>query len=577
MAAGAPIDAGGLYFREAMTALPRLLAATDREPHSRTYGCVDRDYWGWKFRDFPLTMLQLAAHPLALAWQGPRLGNPYHHNPVVFRWIEAMIRHVLQRQHRDGAFDSVAPNTKDYGVTLAVVYGVIETLTVLGDAASQPLRALARDAVQRACDFALPLDEEYAFISNHQALFAMAFLNASVLLDDRRCRERASAIVASILGRQAEDGWYPEYGGPDPGYESLGILFLATYWRRTQEPSVLASLRRSIEFYAHCVHPDGSVGGVYGSRCTSLYVPAGFEILAPHLTTAAGIAAFMRERLQRHNVVTPATCDLPNLPPLLYGYLEAGRSALPARTPSPTLPCQSLEGVYRFDASGLAAAGTRRYYAVMSMAKGGVIRIFDRHTERLAYEDAGYLVQARRSWTSQAPGLGVGLPPESPDEVVCEAPFVDVRQEALTPGRLLVLRLLNLTAFRSRTLARAVQRRVIRRLITGWRIGPLRLRRSVVFGHDSVRFRDCLEATTRLPRSIVHLSRALTPMHMGSANYFHPSQLIPTFHPDCASLGVELHARGRAVHEFTITFPGEPVTGCGTALDGSRPAEVPRS
>ena len=28
------------------------------------------------------------------------------------------------------------------------------------------------------------------------------------------------------------------------------------------------------------MHPDGSAGGEYGSRCTALYVPDGFEILA---------------------------------------------------------------------------------------------------------------------------------------------------------------------------------------------------------------------------------------------------------------------------------------------------------
>ena len=35
-----------------------------------------------------------------------------------------------------------------------------------------------------------------------------------------------------------------------------------------------------MEFLAHAVHPDGSVGGVYGSRHTHLYVPGGLERLA---------------------------------------------------------------------------------------------------------------------------------------------------------------------------------------------------------------------------------------------------------------------------------------------------------
>src|SRR4030095_3037466 len=313
-------DAGAVYLRQAIAAVPRLLAGEDRQPESATYGSLDRDHWGWKFRDFPVTMLQAATYPLALAWRAPGPDNPYRDNPLLLGWIRGALEHSLRRQHRNGSFDSVAPNTMEYATTLGMVYWLTEPIVVLGEAAGDELHRAVCETVRRACDFALPREESHAFISNHQAFSAVAFLNASSLIGDLRYRERAEAIVTAILAKQSADGWYSEYGGPDPGYESLGIFYLATYWQRTQAPSVLDSLRRSLDFYAHCVHPDGSVGGVYRSRYTSLYVAGGFEMLGPRVPTAAAIAAFMRERLDRHNVVTPATCDAHNLAPLLYGY-----------------------------------------------------------------------------------------------------------------------------------------------------------------------------------------------------------------------------------------------------------------
>jgi hypothetical protein len=242
---------------------------------------------------------------------------------------------------------------------------------------------------------------------------------------------------------------------------------------------------------------------------------------------------------------------------------------------APLLPCQTLDGIRTFKTAGVAVVGARRYYAVMSTSKGGVVRIFDKQAERITYEDAGYHVQAERSWTSQALGLGTPVPGDAPDEIACETPLVEVCQEVLTPGRLLILRLLNLTLFRSRTLASAIQRRVIRRLITARRPGPLRLRRSITFGCDAVRVHDRLETTGRVSPLTVRLPRAFTPIHMGSAKYFHTSQLEPLRDRDCTALGPELSARGRVVHEFVISFPGEPTAGASAPMDGSAKLEAP--
>ncbi|MGH9901029.1 MAG: hypothetical protein ACRD68_04220, partial [Pyrinomonadaceae bacterium] len=457
------------YWAGVLKAAGRLVANLDREPDSTSYGSFDREHWGWKFRDFPITMLQSAVYPLALLWQTPHPENPYHRNPQALAWVEAAVESIRRRQHRSGAFDGTGPHTQEYGVTLAMCYFLCEVTRLVGGELSPAVRRRIDEVVRRGCEFALGAGEDYAFISNHHALYALAFHDAGALLDEPRYGRRAEEIIDQIVSEQSGEGWYREYGGPDPGYESLGIFYLATYWERTGSERLLASLRRSVEFYSHFVAPDGSVGGVYGSRHTSLYYPGGFEILAREIPLAAKVAEFMRERLGEHNVVTPEVCDAENLPSLSYSYLEACRAAAPpARGGAlPPLPCEALDGLRHFPESQLSVAGTGEYYAVVNAAKGGVCRVFDKRTGRVAYEDAGYIVRAGgRRWTSQMQGLGRRADSERADEIVCEARLAEVRQMLPSPANFILLRALNLTLFRSLGLGNWLRRLIVGRLIT---------------------------------------------------------------------------------------------------------------
>lgn len=540
----------------------RLLSCLDRELPSRSAGNCDREHWSWKFRDFPVGVLQNAVYPMALLWRRSFPGGGYRQNPRLLEWISTVLEQTLGRQRPSGAFDSFAPNEEDAGSTLFIAHGMIQAVRVLEDALGDSMRARCLDGIRRACDFAAARDETHAYLSNHQALFAGAFLEAGDLTGEQQYRRRGHDIIGRILERQSADGWYQEYEGADPGYESLGIFHLAMYWQRTGDARLLESLRRSVEFYAHCVHPDGSVGGVYGSRHTSLYFPGGFEILAGEIPMAAAVARFMRGRLERGNVVTPATADMENLIPLAYSYLEACCGADPTG-PIPPLPCESLRGVRRFPNSGLTMAGADNYYAVVHARKGGVCRVFDKQKETIGYEDAGYVLRSgKKRYASQLIGLSSAVPGVGDAEVRCQAQFAEVRQEQLTPGRFLLLRLLNLTLFRSERLGAWLRRRIIARLILAKHTAPIRLERSVRFENEAVHFQDCIRLEQPIPIDELELPRSFTAIHMGSAKYFHASELETTLQAPVGGMAAELNRRHEARCEFTVRFTssGEAVS-----------------
>jgi len=546
------------YLAAAWAAAPRLLSLLDREPASATLGSFDREHWAWKFRDFPLGMQQTAVYPLALLWVHPFAGSPYYQNERLLQWIFAAIEQTLRRQHSNGAFDAFAPNEQDPGPTLGVLHGLLEAWRLVAAEAPPQLAEQFRAATRRACDFSMRREETeiHAFVSNHWALFAVALLDAAELLGDERYRRRAEWVIARILREQSSDGWYNEYGGPDPGYESLGIFHLAVYWRRTGSVELLDSLRRSVEFLAHCVHPDGSVGGCYGSRHTSLYFPGGFEILAAQIPQAASVAGFLRERLNRGNVLTPAISDAENLPSMIYTYLEAALAAQgPASDPAAgALPCESLKGVRHFSHAGLSFAGTDAYYAVVHGKRGGLCRIFDKQAQRPAYEDSGYLIRAgSKLMSSQFQGQGTEEE-ASAREVKCTADFAEVRPLVPTPARFLLLRLLNLTLFRSLALGEWLRRQIISRLILTRPAGPFRLRRKVEFRPEAVEFFDRLEVTAPVEVQTVELPRSFVGIHMGSAKYFHPAELAPTQDVPLTGAARALNSRRHAEIHFRIEF-----------------------
>ncbi len=568
-------DAAVFYSAAALAEAPRLLSLLDREPQSPTYGSFDREHWAWKFRDFPLGMQQTAVYPLALLWRHPFSDSPYHQNERLLQWIFGAIEQTLARQHANGAFDAFAPNEQDPGPTLGVLHGLLEAWRLAGEHAPAPLAQRFHVAARKACDFAMRREETetHAFVSNHWALFAVAFFDVAELLGDQHYRRRAEAVIARILREQSPDGWYNEYGGPDPGYESLSLFHLAVYWQRTGSREVLESLRRCIGFYAHCVHPDGGVGGVYGHRHTSLYFPGGFEILAPQLPMAASLARYMRERWHRSNVLTPGVSDAENLPSMCYTYLEA---ALAAREPSTTepLPYERLEGERHFPDSGLLVVGNLNYYAMAHTKRGGLLRVFEKPAGKLAYEDAGYLVRAGgRLWTSQMAGLGAAA--RSGKTATCRTQFCEVRPLVPTPGRFMVLRLLNLTLFRSLLLGEWLRKLIVKRLILTRHTGPLALCRTLAFHAEEIEFRDQLTLVQPMPVEEVALPREFTAIHMGSAKYFHPSQLDPLPSPPVEGIARALN-RGRAENEFKLVFaPGKKpeIVGCAGAPPITAPIE----
>ena len=68
---------------------------------------------------------------------------------------------------------------------------------------------------------------------------------------DIQAESKAKNLLARILANQSVEGWFSEYQGADPGYQSLCTYYLADVHRVRPDWQLLEPLRASISFLQH--------------------------------------------------------------------------------------------------------------------------------------------------------------------------------------------------------------------------------------------------------------------------------------------------------------------------------------
>ena len=515
------------YFPLALRQLPRLLSCGDREPFSLTYGCFDRSFWAWKFTDFAGSRFQEAAYTLAHLYRSDR-DNPLRAQAKALAWTRAAMAYWRTLQHSDGSFDEAYPFEHSLAATAFTGFYVGEAFELIADELSDAERAELRTAFARAGDWLCRNDEHHGVLSNHLAAAAAALTVIERITEDSRFGARAGHFLRRIYDRQSPEGWYDEYGGADPGYQTHGTFYLARIWQLTNDKTLLDSLARSLAFLKHFIHPNGTLGGEYGSRNTEFYFPAGFEMLAPACADAASIARFMRPFVAQSVPAGLAMMDRYNLLPMLNNYLFAVTACGDAPTPASAtalLPCEQ-EGEWHFPDAGLLVRATAAYYAVIGLSKGGVIKLYDRRKGRLAASDCGYWVRLgdRRIVSSQSLTRPTRYRMDG-GRIELDAEFVQVNQRVMTPWLFMAFRLFSLTWGRFQAIADRIKRILVEALVRRRRTVPLALRRTITLHANSLLVEDALTAPAGLAVETVTAGDKFATIHMGSSRYFQEQEL----------------------------------------------------
>lgn len=505
---------------------PRVFSLMDRDRFSRTAGCMDRTFWAWKFVDFPGARFQEGLYTMAYLYATELAGSPYHRSGALLEWISAGLRFWSSIQHRDGSFDEAYPYERSLAATSFSSFYIAEALVLVGADLEAEIVEAAHNALARAGRWLERNDETHGFLSNHLAAAAAALQHIQRVTGDDAFARRSRYFVDRIITGQSSEGWYDEYGGADPGYQTHGSFYLARLWQLTRDDALAASIERSMTFLAHFVHPDGSMGGEYASRNTQTYYPAAFEIFAAR----HGAASWIAETMRPHTITAAAaglrSLDIYNYFPILNNLVFAQRARCEVVSPAEPVEPSAQERLVWFPQAGIGRVRRDRYDAYVGVAKGGVVKVFDRRTGSLVCSDCGYIGSMGAGSMASTQYLDATRPAHvEPARIQVEGGFVATTRPVMDPVRFAGFRLFTLTIGRFAGAGRWLKKQLVRVLIYRKRTLDARFRRTVTFEEERVTITDEMSGPALARFSRLERGEVFTTIHMGSSRYYIANEL----------------------------------------------------
>ena len=470
-----------LFAQSALAHIPKILTLLDRNPHSPTYGCFDRNFWQYKIIDFPSGMAQEFVWPLALAYDTDIPDNPFYQQPVIRDWVEAGILYAARSAHQDGSCDDYFPYEKAGGAAAFSLLACSESYTQLG--LNNPI---AKDFFAKRASW-LANHHESGRLTNHQALIVLCLELLSQLLETSQWDSAKALRLERVLDWQSSEGWFPEYEGCDPGYHTLTIFCLARIYQIRQDIRLKEALIKAVELAAHFIHPDGSYGGEYSSRNTYNFFPHGFELVGQWMPEALNINDRFLSGLAQG--LAPCYADDHIIGHHTWNYLLAWRDFVPERPP---LYPRNKERIWLKQAQILI---DRREDVTLYLAlnKGGVFKLF--RQGKLVASDTQFSVQVKQGKkVKNAVGhlidnysVEVGE-----NEIFIRGSLGWAKQKQMTPTNLIILRLVMLTV--GRFFPNLIRKLLQKVLITGKNKAPFQFQRRLSWENNSWAIRDELRS-----------------------------------------------------------------------------------
>jgi hypothetical protein len=498
----------------------RILSMQDRDPYSPTRGCFDRRYWAWKLVDFPEATFQRNVAALANLWSFP--DSSYFRDDEILSSVIAGMDYAAVIQHKDGSFDQAFPHERSFGATGFILESLTEAFNIVGGEIGGRSAQKLKVSLKKAGDFLCGHEEKHGTITNHLAGACIGLLECGRTLDEPAFTSKAESMLDKILGLQSVEGWFPEYDGADPGYQTLCMYYLARIYELSPSAKLKEALKRSLEFLSYFFHPDGSYAGEYGSRRTAIFYPGGIAILAQHFEIAAAMLRQFMESIRSHTTVTLSDMDDGNIAPLLSNYTTTLKVLEHFNLDTECVLPKDMPDVCRhFPDAGLFLFGNDKYYAVLGASNGGVLKVFDKTSCTRIFDDGGYMgmLSNGSQVTTQITNLRTYCEVQD-NGVNIETRFYRMPSVEPTPWKFVLLRILNLTLMRSVRIGNFIKKRLVRLLISDRKGVSVRLRRTVLFGKDRVILKDELSKSRRLKFWFLKCGVPFVAIHTASARYY---------------------------------------------------------
>lgn len=471
------------YISQVYRSLPRILGLYDTDITNPSYGLGDRFYWAWKLIDFPNATYQGVTHGLALLLSYDLLPKTFS-KKYILGLIDSVFLGTKSILRNNGSLEEAFPYESSFCVTALVAYDQLNTINILKDFISKEKISNYLTIIKPLIQFLKKSKESHGFISNHLATAAAALYKWDILTGDHSSNLKANVILDSIISHQSNEGWYLEYEGADPGYQSLCMHYLADIYSLTKCSKLKISLEKSIDFLSHFVHPDGSFGGIYGSRNTRFYYPGGITSLAKYFSQANDIAIAMSISIDQGHTITLDAIDEPNLIPMFNSYCIAATSmglSFPTdkKFSLPWNRTTNFRTLYK--KAGLLIDKGNEHYTIISIFKGGVCYHFENN--KLTNKNLGkiFLNRKNKYLSTQVYNDCIQFTLNT-NQLEIYGRLIKIHKHLLSPIKMVLLRIGNLTFLRCTIFREFIKKILVKYLITRKPYSKFTFSRKILLG-----------------------------------------------------------------------------------------------
>lgn len=482
-----------IYLKIILEEIPRLLGLLDKNPASPTYGCFDRNFWHYNVTDFPCARFQEATLTLTYLYLLENEDNLYYNYENLLNWINAGVEFWSSIQRKNGSFDEWYPFESSFVATAFTSYAISEVLLLLGRKIENYNRIL--ENLDRAISF-LCHNVDYT-ACNQEAGAILSIYNFYLLTSEKKYEKIAFKRLENLSRLQSDEGWFPEYGGPDIGYLSLTIDYLGKLYDKSKNDLTKYMVDKAIDFLTYFVHPDGSFGGEYGSRNTKYLIPSGIELASNWNSNARFIGNALKKSLEERKTIGPYNLDDRYLAYIGYTYLQAGimyKEHLEEKL-------QTRKFNKFFTQSGILVYSDKNFYLVSNFNKGGALKIVFKNKNSLS--DSGVVIKIGKNyyspcWLTSKEKIEIG---KNYFEIIRYA--IKIPSYRMSILKNILLRIFQLTFGRIGGLSKLVKRIFRELLISKQKTGDVKVRRSLNFVEGRIEIVDFIEASKPIEKIYV--------------------------------------------------------------------------
>ncbi len=244
---------------------PRLMTQVCRDPNDSACGAADRNWWHYRMRDFSSAILQQAIYAIYIASRFP-WNAPYRESLQNIIRRGSIFWNVRGCKH--GAFEEYYPYEQGYPPLAFSTLAIAKLLKEKAIKWSDVDKGMAKAVQQLTARF-----ENKAL---NQQIAGVAALGIVRSIHPEFVEETAyHSLLDKTLAYQTDEGWFPEYDGPDIGYLSVSIDCLWDLYDADPDQKILSAIERALRYISWFVNSPFRGAGMHNARNTDYVVPYG--------------------------------------------------------------------------------------------------------------------------------------------------------------------------------------------------------------------------------------------------------------------------------------------------------------